>query len=519
MKSSINTSSKKERITEGLTTSTTESKGLDKFSFDMNKNSNSDKNQSTTQSTSAISSALGMSDNKKNMKDFSRSIADLIVRLKTNVLLIKDNILQILADRISYDPAEFIARKFAGVMVGRNKTSSDSIKAYFDSVGTEIDHVFTQAHLDAINDESEIMAPDEQMIHDIIYDYLLMPIMMWAIYNWYYKLFFPMAKCPEKKDYSYLCEMIFPGIITGCIVLPYYEMNYGMFYANSFFHEDFKFNYGYILFMGCFIAVYFLWVNAQTRIDFSYSKFGNYLSIWNGVNVLILMFSYYLVKYPVNSIIGGIFFIIIFTITLGIVNQLKELVYILVMFYFIYYSFFVLPIENESWDIVGLMQKINQANIKEMYLDDAWYTRIFKHINNFIFTSPIMLIFVIVTLSEMGTVSNANLPDPSWIKTSMYMFLSTVFIMSAFYSVFQYVMFITSSEQKKTFNIMENIYGKNNAKGVYDSLIQPIGNNLPSIESLIPSYETSKTYLSIFGPILIIICIYWLPLFVSFNTI
>jgi hypothetical protein len=175
--------------------------------------------------------------------------------------------------------------------------------------------------------------------------------------------------------------------------------------------------------------------------------------------------------------------------------------------------------ENESWDIVGLIQKINQTNIKEMYLDDEWYNRIFKHVNNFIFTSPIILIFIIVTLSEMTTVSNANLPDSSWIKTSMYMFLSTVFIMCSFYSIFQYFMFISNSEQKKTFNIMENIYGKNNSKGLDDSFIQPVRRNLPSMESLIPSYETSKTYILLFTPIIIIICIYWLPLFVSFNNI
>jgi hypothetical protein len=309
--------------------------------------------------------------------------------------------------------------------------------------------------------------------------------------------------------------MIFPGIITGCIVLPYYEMNYGMYYVNSFFNEDTKYNYGVFLFMGCFLAIYFFWVNSKTRIDFAFDKFGNWLTALNGINVFVLMFSYYLARYPVRTFVGGIFFFIILMITISIANQIKEFIYILVMFYFMYYSFLVLPIENGSWDIVGLMQKINRTNIKELYLEDEWYVKGIKHLNNFIFTSPLVLIFTIVTLCEMGTVSNANLPDPSWIKTSMYMFLTTVFIMCSFYSIFQYMMFWMNTDQNNTFNIMENISSKKQYVSSTSSYLASgayyVISEFPKIIP-IPSLNFMLNY----GPIMLalgaIMCIYLVPL-------
>jgi len=391
--------------------------------------------KSTASSMASIRKSLGIDKNKDNTKQFATSIADLLKQMALNAALIKKNLMEILTQRKAYDPAEYIASRVAGVVAGRTKMNGDSVKAYFKGAGTELNHVFTHAHLDAINTETPPRSVEEEVVHDVLYDYMLFPIMMWAVYNWYYKLFFPMAKCPVMKDYTDWYTMVFPGIITGPMVLPLYEMDKGMFFVNQLFSEKTKYDFGYVFFTGSFLAVYYLWL--KEAADFSYPKFMNLVSAWSVINVLFLMFGDYMMKYPVTSIASGIVFFFIMMVAISLSFVFADIVYILVMVYFIYYSFFVLPIENETWDIFELLGKVNQANIKDTKPDDSFMGRLLKYINNYIFTSPILIVFCFVTMCEISTVSG-KLPDGSWLKMSMSVMLVCIFITSAFYSVFEF---------------------------------------------------------------------------------
>jgi len=391
--------------------------------------------KSTGASMASIRQSLGIDKNKDNTKQFASTLAQLMKESALTFKIIKKNLMDILTKRKAYDPAEYIASRVAGVVAGRTKLNGDSIKAYFKGAGTELNHVFTHAHLDAINTENPPRSVEEQVVHDVLYDYMLFPLMMWAVYNWYYKLFYPMAKCPEMKNYSDWYSMVFPGIITGPMVLPLYEMDKGMFFVNQMFSEKTKYDYGYVFFTGCFLAVYFLWIKGAA--DFSYPKFMTLVTAWSVINVLFLMFGDYMMKYPVMSLASALVFFFIMMVAISLSFVFADIVYILVMIYFIYYSFFVLPVENDSWDIFELLEKVNQANIKDTKPDDSFWGRLLKHINNYIFTSPVLIVLCFMTMCEISDVSS-HLPNGSWLKMSMSVMLVCVFIMSAFYSVFEF---------------------------------------------------------------------------------
>ena len=403
-----------------------------------------------------IRGSLGMNDGKQNMNKFTDSIGGLLLSIKFIYNGLEGSFMDMMNNRTAYDPAEYLAVSAAGIISGRSTVSEKSVKSYFAGVSGEMNDLFTKAHLDAINTEFVPKSIEERVVHDVIYDYLIFPIMMWIIYNWYYKLFYPMAKCPEMKDYSGWYSMIFPGMITGAITMPLYEMDKGMYSVNQMFSRKFKTEYSWMFFSGTFLAVYYLWLKEIAKFD--YPSFNPMVVALSVINVMILMFSDFLPKYPVSNIASGIFFFLIMMITISLSFVFVKLIYIFIMFYFIYYSFFVLPVELGSYDIFALLDIINKTNIQEQLPEDSWIGRVFKYMNNYIFTSPILIVFCFLTMCEMSAVS--QLPDGSWLKMSASLMMVCMFIVAAFYSVFEFYLafFQRKSEKNDPIN-MNNMSG------------------------------------------------------------
>jgi hypothetical protein len=317
--------------------------------------------KSTDQAMHSIRDTLGVSNTTENTRLFVTSIDELFKGLFWTFNQIEVNIIEILTDMSRYDPCEYIASHMAGIISGRIQITSSTVKSYFDGVGVELNDIFTKAHLDAINVEStEIKSPEEIVAHHIIYDFLLFPIMMWVVYNWYYKLFSPIAKCPEMKNYENWYSMVFPGIITGTMVLPLYEMEKGIFSVKNMFSDKYKYSFSIAFYCGTFLAVYYLWVNPGTRIHFEFpssnantlynSNLGNGMSGLNGlpfyymliilnvINVIILI-SDFMTRYPPVTWVLIFLTIVVFCVTLGLSFIFLPIIYIIVILFLTYFSF------------------------------------------------------------------------------------------------------------------------------------------------------------------------------------
>ena len=260
-------------------------------------------------------------------------------------------------------------------------------------------------------------------------------------------------------------------MITGAVSLIMYEMDRGMYLVNRMFSRDVKHTWSWVFFGGTFVAVYYLWLQGIAKFD--YESFSKILALVTFVNVAYLMFSNYMTKYPVASIASGLGFFIIFMITLSMSFMMAKLIYVVVMLFFLYYSFFSLMVEQESYDIFALLDLINKTNLQEFDMEDSVTVRFLKSINNYIFTSPVLIVFCFVTMCEMSKVSDM-LPDGSWIKMSACVMLVVMFIVAAFYSVFEYYLAFFQRGTNKTdpidLNNMNGMTRDNVSNDVFETI-------------------------------------------------
>jgi len=365
-------------------------------------------------------------------KQLMTDMSTLISVAMTFVSNVEDIISNLLYTRDKYDVVEWISTKIGNVVSG-NISSADELRNSMQGVGVEITDLFTKTELNALTIENKIFTPEGQAAHDLAYDFIIFPIMVWVVYNWYYKLFYPFAKCPPMSDYSKYTEMIYPGVFAGHIVLPIFELNKLLSYANSLFSIDYKAKYPLVFFGGCFLAVNYLWLNGIAKFDTESSL--NFSKFLLAINGFYLFFWKYLTKYPIVHWTYIILALIILGLLIFFAISFSKIVYIILMGFFVYNSFFVLMYEQRSWDIIHLMDNINKNVIFPITDEDSWYkpSTVMKLASNYVFTSPFLIMYVFLSLSHLGYVS--DLSDSSNMKGFMIVFLVLTSICAALYSV------------------------------------------------------------------------------------
>jgi hypothetical protein len=377
----------------------------------------------------SLSSVMG---NGNETKKFTTDFVKMLKKIKKFIEAMIDIFMNILNNRGQYDVIEWSAVKVGNVVSGNISTKNELVNT-FSEAGTKIDDFFTKTQLDALQIESKNFTPEGELAYNLSYDYLLFPFMIWVVYNWYYKLFFSLAECPVMQNYEPYCQMVYPGIVTGHVVLPLYEFNRSLFWANSIFKIETKSNYPLVFFIGSFLAVYFLWVQGVAQFDAGVME--TIIGFISFINVCILFFKYYLDRHPVNGLATGILALIVFIFTMSIAyGWMKNVIYIVFMALFIYFSFFVLIDELKTWDVLHIMEKINETNQFPISEQDSLVspTTWIKLANNYVFTSPMLLLFCFITLSHISDI--ALLPQTQLtgvLQTAMVL----SFIVAALYSV------------------------------------------------------------------------------------
>lgn len=400
-------------------------KTFQKYTKEIEKSPTSNKSEAAS-----LKAAAGIDPN--TTKEFTTSIVGLIKLIRDFILNVEEICQSVLNNREKYDIVQWLATKAGNVASGNISAKNELIKT-FEGSGTELQDLFAKAELNALEIEDPSFTPDGQLVHDIIYDFLLFPFALWATYNWYYRLFYPLAKCPPMKDYSKYYEMLYPGIIMGHFVLPLYEFNKGLSIVNNLFSYELKAKWPLVFFGGSFVAVYYLWLRGIAQFDVDKMEKG--VSVISYINVIILVFGNYMKKHPVTKISGALVLFLILLITLGFAKTFHKIIYIIVMSLFIYFSFFVLIKEKETWNVLRIMDEINASVRMELNEEDS-LTSIrtwLKLVNNYIFTCPMLILLCFVSLSHLGQA--ASLSDTSKFKGFTVIALVMGFMVAALYSV------------------------------------------------------------------------------------
>jgi hypothetical protein len=377
----------------------------------------------------SLQSVMGDGGETKKIK---RDFVKLLMTIKEFIENVMDIFMNILDNRGQYDVIDWSATKIGNVVSGNISTKNELVNT-FSEAGTKIDDFFTKTQLDALQIETKNFTPEGELAYNLSYDYLLFPFMIWVVYNWYYKLFFSLAECPVMYDYDPYCQMVYPGIITGHVALPFYEFDRLLFWANTRFPIEWKSNYPLFFFIGSFLGVYFLWLKGVAKFDTNSTR--KIVEFLGFINVCILM-TYYTESHPIQG--WGSFFLFFIVMILTIIvayGWMKNVIYIVFMALFIYFSFFVLIAEWKTWDVLHIMEKINETNQFPLTDQDSVVSVVtwIKLVNNYVFTSPMLLLFCFITLSHISDV--ARLENQTQLTGVLQTALVLSFIVAALYSV------------------------------------------------------------------------------------
>lgn len=380
----------------------------------------------------SFSSALGVDSGET--KKFTRGLLELLILIKEFIFNVEKLIINILENRDRYDVIEWIARKIGNTVSGNTSTGQEIVSA-FKEVGGDIKSLFTKTELNALSIESPTFTPEGDVAYGLAKDYLLFPFMIWAVYNWYYKLFYPLSKCPVMKDYSQYYQMFYPGVFLGHLALPVFEINRGVYMVSTLFSPMFKSKWPLIFFTGSFLAVYYLWIQGVAQFD--KSKMDTIIDMITYINIVYLMSLYISEKSP-STFFGYILALLVFVMLISFGKFLHNFIYILFMGMLIYFSFFVIFRETQTWNILDAMQQINKNNRFPMTQEDSFRSikTWLKMVNNFIFTSPLLLLFCFVNLSHLTVVSKLNNNSPY--KGFLSVALVLTFITAALYTVLEF---------------------------------------------------------------------------------
>jgi len=457
----------------------------------------------------SFTSALGVDSGET--KKFTTGLLNMLIEIKKFIYRLEQLFITILENREKYDVVEWIARKVGNTISGNTSTGQEIVNT-FKEVGGDIKSLFTKTELNALSIERPSFTPEGEVAYDLTKDYLLFPFMIWAVYNWYYKLFYPLSKCPVMKDYSEYYQMFYPGVFLGHLVLPIFEINRGIYMASSLFSPTFKSKWPLIFFTGSFLGVYYLWIQGVAKFD--KAKMDTIIDMLTYINIVYLMSLYISEKSP-STFFGYILALLVFVLLISFGKFLHNFIYILFMGLLIYFSFFVIFRETKTWNVLEAMRQINQNNRFPMTQEDSFLSikTWLKMVNNFVFTSPLLLLFCFINLTHLGKVS--QLSDSSPYKGFLSVALVLTFIAGALYTVLEFTneyISVSLTGVSLTFAGVEALSTNvNNAVGPAD-IMQQIHTTPVS------PYSNITNMLRRFGPamaiIVFLVLVFWLPIII-----